>query len=292
MNSSTNACFLISNNVHYHGSFNIKYKPGKENSFSDATSRFPTRADDECDVAVITIAEVFCGIMVAEPEEAELGTYLSALSQDDSRQVRAITWDLVREVTKNDQHMQNLIALINLTFPQEKNEMPEDLLQYWSLRNNLYVIDGIVLMRDQLLIPPTLRNKAVQTYVPGSIIKVVIPPALREEVVHSLHSAHQGVSSMNERAKVGVYRPGITTDIQNMRNSCQSCNNIMPSQTRTPIEPLIPTTPFEAIACDYFNHMGHYYFVATDRLSGWIELQQIKIGTNEAGAQGQPYVQP
>ena len=184
--------------------------------------------------------------------------------------------------------MQNLIALINLTFPQEKNEMPHDLLQYWSLRNNLYVIDGVVLMRDQLLIPPMLRNKVVQTYVPGSIIKVVIPPALRKEVVHLLHSAHKGVSSMNEHAKAGVYWPGITTDIQNMRNSCQSCSNIMTSQTRTPpIEPLIPTTPFEGIAYDYFNHMGHYYFVAADRLSGWIELQQIKIGTNAAAeAQG------
>lgn len=53
-----------------------------------------------------------------------------------------------------------------------------------------------------------------------------------------------------------------------------------------PFEPLIPSTPFEAIACDYFKHMGHYYFVAADRLSGWLEVQQIRVGTNEAGSQG------
>ena len=52
------------------------------------------------------------------------------------------------------------------------------------------------------------------------------------------------------------------------------------------MEPLIPSTPFEAVACDYFNFSGHYYFVAADRLSGWIEVQQIRVGTNEAGSKG------
>ena len=69
--------------------------------------------------------------------------------------------------------------------------------------------------------------------------------------------------------------------------SCNSCNQSLPSHARTPpIEPMIPTTPFEAIACDYFHLFGYYYFVAADRLSGWLELQQIKVGTNEAGAKG------
>ena len=61
----------------------------------------------------------------------------------------------------------------------------------------------------------------------------------------------------------------------------------MPSQAKIPpTEPHIPTTPFEAIACDFFQFIGHHYFVAADRLSGWIELQQVKVGTNEAGAEG------
>ena len=68
---------------------------------------------------------------------------------------------------------------------------------------------------------------------------------------------------------------------------CSNCNIIAPSHARTPpIEPCIPTTPFEAIACDYFHYMGWYYFVAADRLSGWTEQQRIKVGTNEAGSQG------
>ena len=182
--------------------------------------------------------------------------------------------------------MQNLIALINSMFPLEKSEIPHDLIPYWSFRYDLYVIDGVILMVNQVMIPPVLRNRVVQTYMPGSTIRIIIPTVLRTEVLHSLHSAHQGVSSMNERAKARVFWPGITKDIKNIRENCRSCNRVLPSLARTPaIEPLIPTTPFEAITCDYFHYVGKYYFVAADRLSGWVEMQQIKVGTNEAGTQ-------
>ena len=42
----------------------------------------------------------------------------------------------------------------------------------------------------------------------------------------------------------------------------------------------------EAIACDYFRYQGCYYFIAADRLSGWTEQQEVKVGTSDAGAAG------
>ena len=113
--------------------------------------------------------------------------------------------------------------------------------------------------------------------------RVGIPPTLRAEVLQSLHAAHQGVCAMNERAKAAVYWPGITGDVNKARRNCYDCNRNAPSQPRTPPgKPWIPTTPFEAIAIDYFNYKGRYYFVAADRLSGWTETQLVKVGTNDA----------
>ena len=271
--------------------FTIEHKPGKDNKFADAASRFPTSAtnnDDDIDnIASVTITEALAGIMTEDDDEDQTAdsTFLAALSQTDD--VRAITWELVQGEMVKVQQMQNLLSLINSTFPDDKDAMPAKLIEYWPLRNNLYALDGIVLLNDQLLIPQSLRHKVIDSHLQGSNVRVIIPPTLRKEVVQSLHSAHQGVSGMNERTRVSVYWPGITTDIKNVRNGCQSCNKIAPSQARLPpIPPMIPTTPFEAIACDYFHFIGHYYFVAADRLSGWFELQQIKIGTNKAGAQG------
>ena len=102
-----------------------------------------------------------------------------------------------------------------------------------------------------------------------------------------LHAAHQGVCSMNARAKAGVYWPGITNDVDRIRSSCASCNRTAPSQPRTPpIEPCFPTTLFEALAVDYFHFQGKYYFVVADCLSGWTETQLIKMGTDKSGAEG------
>ena len=154
--------------------------------------------------------------------------------------------------------MCKLMALITSTFPIDKSEMPVELLPFWNVRNKLYVLEGVVLMSDHVFIPPHLRDTVI-SHQQESNMRIVVPQILHSEIISTLHSAHQGVSGMNERAKVGVYWPGITNNIQTARNSCTSCNNIMPSQAKTPpTQPHIPTTPFEAIACDFFQFIGHH----------------------------------
>ena len=190
---------------------------------------------------------------------------ISNICSSNIEQIRDITWDMVKEETKNDYHLSRLITMILSEFPNSKQAMTPQLEQYWELKDNLSIVNGGILYKE----------------------KVVIPPTLRVDVLQSLHAAHQGVCAMNERAKSAVYWPGITGDIAKIGSSCSSCNRAAPSQPRTPpIELWIPTTPFEAIAMDYFHYIGKYYFVAADRLSGWTETQLIKLGTKKAGAEG------
>ena len=267
-------------------SFEIVHVPGKDNKFPDAASRFPSSMEDENEeLHLSSLSMALSGIRVHEDnpvEEEEL--LISTLSSANN--IRAVTWELVKEETAKDVSMQKLIALVNSTFPTDKLDLPTDLISYWPIRESLYVVDGVILMRDRIVLPTALRNDAIKGCLPGDD-RIVVPPTLRGEIICSLHAAHQGVSSMNERARAGVYWPGITADIIKARNSCGSCNRNMPSQARTmPIEPHIPTTPFESLACDYFHYTGNYYLVAADRLSGWVELSQIKVGSNDSGAQG------
>ena len=163
-------------------------------------------------------------------------------------------------------------------FPKEKKGMPSHLQEYWNLRNRLHIIDGVILLQDE----ETMRSDLVDHF-----NRVLVPQSFRSETLHSLHAAHQGISSMIERARSSVYWPGITNDIISLRHLCGSCNRIAPSNpSAPPIEPCIPTSTFEAVACDFFHYMGRYYFVAADRLSGWTETQQIKVGTIESGSSG------
>ena len=73
-------------------------------------------------------------------------------------------------------------------------------------------------------------------------LRAVIPPKLREEVIAHLHSAHQGVSQMNNRASECVFWPGITSDIQAARSRCTTCDINAPSHAKMP--PADPFPPF------------------------------------------------
>ena len=161
--------------------------------------------------------------------------------------------------------MSTLLRVIESGFPDKKADLDVNLQQYWDLRTNLWVVDGVILTKERIVISPTLRS----------------------EVLETLHAAHQRTTGMNKRARSAVFWPGITNDITNTRAKCGSCNKIAPSQPRTPpLEPLIPTTPFEAIACDYFLFRGWYYFVEADRLSGWTEQSHIKATDGSSGSAG------
>ena len=262
--------------------FRVVYRPGAENKFSDATSRNPTGCNDEEIPCTETLA------VLMEDEEKVKMDDIASLNKPSDQNIRVVTWELVKEETAIDETMQQLSTMIeSSSFPDSKCDLPVQLAPYWSIRKNLHVVDGVIMMRDMVVVPQSLRDDITHSYNEGAGSRVVIPPSLRIEILQSLHSAHQGVNGMNERAKACVYWPGITRDIENIRAACNSCNRNMPSNPKTtPIEPIIPSTPFEAVASDYFDLFGHHYLVTADRLTGWCEVYHIPVGTKDAGSNG------
>lgn len=92
---------------------------------------------------------------------------------------------------------------------------------------------------------------------------------------------------MEQRARMIVFWPGMTRDIRLTRQRCDDCNRNAPSQPSTPPIPSPPpSTPFEAVFADFFNHGGQHYLVVGDRLSGWVEIFGSPSSTNLAGANG------
>ena len=162
-----------------------------------------------------------------------------------------ISWQQLREHVSKDSTLQMLSDQISSGFPPEKKLLRLELREYWHHRDVLTQVDGV----------PLFKNR------------VIIPKSLRPEVLDTLHSAHQGVSGMNERAQNSVWWPGITPQIQEKRDKCRTCNEHMPSQPSAPPLPLQqPDYPFQQIVSDYFQEQGHHYLVIADRFSGWPTL--------------------
>ena len=177
----------------------------------------------------------------------------------------AITWETVQAESRSDQQMSILAKQIALGFPSEKGHMPTEIAEYWDCRHSLNVVNGVVLYND----------------------RIVVPGSLRKRVIENLHSAHQGVTSMTSRAMASVFWPGITSSIEKAREGCRTCHRNAPSQPKLPpVEPKIPSVPFQMICSDYFKLGGHSYLVIVDRLSGWCEVVQVKAQSGSSGAKG------
>ena len=108
----------------------------------------------------------------------------------------------------------------------------------------------------------------------------MIPKKLRNAVLHHLHSAHQGTTTMQSTANKTIYWPGINNHIKNMRDTGHSCSYNAPSHSKeTLILTPLPNWPFQKICGDYFESKRHCYLTIAKRFSGWICIYHFPNGS-------------
>ena len=182
-------------------------------------------------------------------ENLASATLFSINSIQPSELENVITLDRLRNVCDADEGYKLLLAAVQQGFPSARNDTAAELREFWEMgqQNRLSSLGPMVLMDRRL----------------------VIPKALRKNILHSLHSAHQGCNGMRARANQTVYWPGLNSSIKNFRMSCDTCTKIAPSQAR---EPIIMTPPpsylYQEVCGDYFELEGRAYLTMVDRFSG------------------------
>ena len=115
--------------------------------------------------------------------DAEDITMATAVSSLDALSVQSVTLDRVRTMSASDPDMLELADLIENGMPDSRLKMPASLKDFFQFRDELSTIDGVILYRD----------------------RIVVPKSLREEVLDALHAAHQGVKSMIAGAEASVF---------------------------------------------------------------------------------------
>ena len=94
----------------------------------------------------------------------------------------------------------------------------------------------------------------------------------------AFHAAHPGVSMMTARAETSIFWPGMTEDIVKVRNECDHCHRMAPSQPAAPpTRPILTVYPFQAICSDFFSYKGVRY-VGVDRYSNWPIIAKASAG--------------
>ena len=224
--------------------FEMLYNPGRTQNAADALSRMKplhmlyvsvTNVDDDDDTKDILGAEL-----------ETLSAAINTAGNDDGMPM--ISWNRVHRATQEDGTMTRLIDTIQRGMPDTSYKLDPDLREYHQHRHDLHVMDGVVCFRD----------------------RIVIPAALRPQVISGIHAAHQGVSGMTGRVQESVFWPTVSTDILRKRGGFTTCIREAPSQPAGfPTAPPSPKYPFQMIVADYFSIHGHNFLVIADRFTGW-----------------------
>jgi hypothetical protein len=258
--------------------FRMVHIPGVKHKAADAVSRHPTGSRNpdlltlQDDIAAIdnsanhlpmnfTGNPLLAAIRIQEPPQASCSSNIDdelASLAASTLSTMAVTWDKVKLATTSDPDLSTLTTIIESGFPEFRHELPPAIQEYHKFREHLYTIDGVILYKDRIVIPPTLR----------------------EQILTVLHSAHQGVTSMTARAESTVFWPGITSAITALRENCSSCNRMTPSQPSAPPYPTtLPSYPFQCICADFFHYKGMNYLVVVDRYSNWPIVEKARDGS-------------
>ena len=240
--------------------FSVIHIPGVKHCATDCISRHPTNQQEllhlQDDVAYVqqvqAPTELLDQIRLTEdPYDLEESLVAATTSSLDFLAVKSVTWDRVRLATASDESMNNLLQLIETGLPELRHTYPPSLRDYHQFHENLHTMDGVILYKDR---------------VPGSYTTL----SSTTNSFKTLHSAHQGVTTMISRAEASVFWRCITPAITATRTHCLHCNRNTPSNPGAPPTPLIsPEYPFQCICADFFHHRDHNYLVIVDRYSNW-----------------------
>ena len=236
--------------------FRITYIPGAKQKTADAVSRYPSGIKNP---TKLHLQDDIAGIENCSIEDHNIDKAIVSCHMSSLKSIESASWEKVKTSTINDKDMKSLVELIENGINNDKKKLPKNLQIFHQYRNDLYTVDDVVLYKNRILIPPKLRH----------------------EILQSLHSAHQGVTSMSARAESSIFWPGITKDIIDLRRKCSSCNRMAPSQPSCPpYPPTLPDYPFQRICADYFHYRGHQYLVIVDRYSNWLSIEKSDNGSN------------
>ena len=152
----------------------------------------------------------------------------------------------VKSSTAQDPVMTSLKDTIFNGWPTYRKQCPQELWDFWNFRCDLGLEDGLVLK--------------------GS--RVVIPKAMRGQVLQAIHLGHQGETKCILLARESVFWPGISNDIRQMVKDCDLYNHHQPAQPKLPImQPDLPTRPWEKLGTDIFEFNGKKYLMIVDYYS-------------------------
>ena len=105
--------------------------------------------------------------------------------------------------------------------------------------------------------------------------RVIIPQTERLETLRNIHEGHLGMTKCTEKARLSVWWPRMSQDIEEMIRNCNTCKTSAPTVKEPLLPTATPTRPWQMLGTDLFVHKGKHYLLVTDYYSRYPELAEL-----------------
>ena len=160
----------------------------------------------------------------------------------------------IQTSTAHDPVLQVLKTTVLTGWPESREETPIAIRDYWNYREEITLHNGIL-----------FKNQ-----------RVIIPKAMRSEILSRVHSSHQGIASCLRKAKDIVFWPGMNVTIKEMVTSCSVCAEFQAKNTDQPMQThQVPNRPWSKVGTDLFTVSGKTFITVVDYYSDFVEIDEL-----------------
>ena len=107
----------------------------------------------------------------------------------------------LKKAKDEDDTFQHLKSVIMNGWPDKKQDLPAELIPYYSFRDEMSVQDGLIFKGE----------------------RVIVPFSMCPEMKTAIHSSHSGIDGCLKRAMGCPFWPGMTGDIKHFISTCETC---------------------------------------------------------------------
>ena len=160
----------------------------------------------------------------------------------------------LKRETQDDIQLNLLKETIITGWPDNKKSFNPLLMPYYAYADELAVQDGIIFKGE----------------------RVVIPQSMRAETRQEIHGAHLRINGCLRRARETLFWPGMSDEIKNYINACETCRKCEVSNQKKPLmSHEAPSLPWEKVGIDLFSVEDRDYMVTVDYYSNFWKIDHL-----------------
>ena len=175
--------------------------------------------------------------------------------QNSKDMPECVSMEEIQRASSQDDHLQQLKNFIIAGWPDTKDELHTNIRPYWPYRNELAVIDGVILKGRH----------------------IVIPNSLRQQVLAQLHTGHMGIEKTKLLARDSVFWSNINANIKACIKHCATCLKFQQMQPKEKITHHdIPLRLREIVNADVFHFKNKHYLCMVDYNSKFPVIKRLE----------------